>query len=570
MALKKKKNKAQKPEVADDFLAQEAIQEAETAPEYTLDIPEDEIWTYQIEGLQAPHINKPFKNAAVKKILVVIVLIIAIGAALYFSFRAVHSDEYQYNQLEDGTYELVRYSNPGGVRDIVIDYVVDEETGEKDLSKPITVIHEYAFNCDETLNSITFGKDVKQIDGKSIYSCWWVRDVFVDDDNPYYCDLDGVLYTKDLTQVVHYPNDHDKSIRLKLGYNVPTIQVDSNGNPVDKTLIKEGTTIDDYLKVDENYMPLKDENGNYLQPELITDNLLFDDEGRIMEELWGTTRTYNEAYFQNYNREVRTYVIPSTVTEIGELAFAYSNIVDLYIPEGVKTMENMAVFKNTVLINLYSYKTDNVISDFTYKAMDQMSEIYASLPEGLEYIGSDCLYYLRGLNYLYVPSSVTTIKHHAFWETCYKENKELMGVKVINTSYPDKQSFEDSVTTGDQWKPQYDYMLFKKSIDVNYGAQRESQYNYNVHRQYYWAVQWIINNTSEEVKNNSSYLVKDFDNDGTPELVLRQYDEASKTAVDTVLTFNYGYLDEYVGAADYANDTFSALTDNTQLDTINN
>ena len=68
-----------------------------------------------------------------------------------------------------------------------------------------------------------------------------------------------------------------------------------------------------------------------------------------MEELWGTTKKYDEKFFQEYNRNTRTYVIPSTVTTIGELAFAYSNIVDLYIPEGVTRMENMAVFKNTVL-----------------------------------------------------------------------------------------------------------------------------------------------------------------------------------------------------------------------------
>ncbi|MDE7124032.1 MAG: hypothetical protein K2N83_00895, partial [Eubacterium sp.] len=49
--------------VKDDFLAQEAKEVQETATAYTLDIPDDEIWTYQIEGLQAPHINQPYKNA---------------------------------------------------------------------------------------------------------------------------------------------------------------------------------------------------------------------------------------------------------------------------------------------------------------------------------------------------------------------------------------------------------------------------------------------------------------------------------------------------------------------------
>ena len=34
-----------------------------------LDIPEDEIWTYQVDGLAEPHIGKPIKNYTFKKII---------------------------------------------------------------------------------------------------------------------------------------------------------------------------------------------------------------------------------------------------------------------------------------------------------------------------------------------------------------------------------------------------------------------------------------------------------------------------------------------------------------------
>lgn len=426
MKLGNKKNKADKPN--DDFLAQEAKEEQAAAQTYTLDIPDDEVWTYQIEGLQAPHIGKPFENAKLKKIIIVITLLIAIGAAIFLSVYAVHNDTYEYKELDDGTYELVKFSNPGDVKEITIDYVVDLKTGEKDTSKPITVIDEFAFNCDEVLNEISFGKDVKEIDGKSIYSCWWIQNVWIDDENPYYCDIDGVIYTKDLTEVVFYPNDHDKYIRLQTGYA-------------------------------------------YLDDDGVQHSYLVDDEGAEMEDLWGTTEKYDEDYLAEYNRQVRTYVIPSTVTKIGELAFAYSNITDLYIPEGVTTMESMAVFKNTVLLNVYSYTTDKQITDVTYKAIDSMKSVYNSLPEGLEYIGSDCFYYCRGLSYMYLPSSVKYIGHHAFWDAVYKEDDELKGIKQIDTGASEEEFA--GVETGDQWRPQYDYMLFKKSVDVNYSAQRQ-------------------------------------------------------------------------------------------------
>lgn len=47
--------------------------------EVHLDIPDDEIWTYKIEGLAEPHINKPFKKAALKKMALVMTIIVAVS-----------------------------------------------------------------------------------------------------------------------------------------------------------------------------------------------------------------------------------------------------------------------------------------------------------------------------------------------------------------------------------------------------------------------------------------------------------------------------------------------------------
>lgn len=514
-----KKEKKKEKTNNDDFLAQEAAEEQQTAAAYTLDIPEDEIWTYQIEGLQKPHVSQPFKNAGGRKAIFIIVLVVAICLAMFFSVYAVHSDEYEYKLLEDGTYELVKFSNPGDVTELVIDYVVDLDTGEKDLTKPISVVDEYAFNCDEAITSITFGKDVKSIDSKAIYSCWAIQNVWVDEENEYYCDLDGVLYDIDLTEIVFYPTDHDKYLRAQNGYDS-----------------------------------------------------LVDDDGNDMEELWGTTNLYDEKYYQQYNRNVRTYVVPSTVTTIGELAFAYSNIVDLYLPNTVTKMDNMAIFKNTVLTNIFSYDTDTVITDTTYNAIDSMTAIQASLPDSLEYIGTDCFYYTRALTYMYIPENVTFIGHHAFWDAVYKDDGELVGISAINTPLSEDE-FSENVETGDHWRAQYDYMLFKKSIDVNYSVEREdyeTTLKSNINREYYWAVQWVINNKSEEVSAASSYLVKDLDGDGIPELVLRVLDEDTNETADTVITFEYNYLQDYDGAAEYSDSEFSALDDQTQIESILN
>ena len=50
-----------------------------------LDIPEDEIWTYQVEGLPAPAIGKTPKNYLLKKIIFTVTIVIAVAISIALS-----------------------------------------------------------------------------------------------------------------------------------------------------------------------------------------------------------------------------------------------------------------------------------------------------------------------------------------------------------------------------------------------------------------------------------------------------------------------------------------------------
>ena len=389
-----------------------------------LDIPEDEIWTYQVEGLAPPHINKPYKHYGLKKAIFAIVIIIAVSLSMYFSVRTVQSDVFEYSQLESG-YKFDKFSNTGYITELDIDYVSSIEYNNeiedpatnfsfaKDEAKKITEIREYAFNCDGTIKVVNIGADVLEIDGKSFYSCWALERIEVDENNPNYCDVDGVLYNKDMTEVICYPCNHDEYLRQKYGY--------------EKELYRDEVT-----------------------PE--------------------------------YQRDVQTYVVPSTVKTLGELCFNYANLREIYLPEGLESIETLAIFKlhervdewstTPSLSNIYTYKSASPVTDSHFTSQEALGEIYLSLPEGLKFIGSDALSYNQSLSYVYIPSSVTEIGHHAFWDDCYKEGKEIKGVNVINVAASEEEF--KSVDLGDNWRPQYDYLLFKKSIDINYSAERQA------------------------------------------------------------------------------------------------
>lgn len=387
-----------------------------------LDIPEDEIWSYQVEGLAPPHINKPYKHYTLKKIIFAITIIIAVSLSCYFSIRTVQKDVFEYDDTSNGTYQLSKFSNTGYITELNIDYVTSIEYDEnndnpetnfklvEDMTKRVTEIREYALNCDNNVKVIRIGAEVSEIDGKAFYSCWALQKIEVDENNPYYCDVDGVLYSKDKKEIICCPCDRDAYLCEKYGYS--------------------------------QY----DEKGDWKEPE-------------------------GEEY-EKYRKDVMTYIVPSTVEKIGELAFNYAYLTDVYLPESLKTIETLGFFKATSLENVYSYKGENFGGRFT--SQDEFDEVYLSFPDGLEYIGSDAFSYNQSMSYVYIPKSVKYIGHHAFWNTVYKENGELKGVSVINVRLS-KEEFSEKTETGDWWKPQYDYMLFKKSIDVEYSSQREKQ-----------------------------------------------------------------------------------------------
>ncbi|MEE1503695.1 MAG: leucine-rich repeat protein [Acutalibacteraceae bacterium] len=387
-----------------------------------LDIPEDEIWTYQVPGLAAPHINKPYKYYTLKKIVFVLVIIVAVSLSIYFSVMALQNDTFEYTETEQGI-EFSKFSNTGYLYELDIDYISDIEyiAGNndpatnfkvvKDETKPITSVREFTLNCDDKIKTIRIGANVTDVDTKAFYSCWALQNIEVDEDNPNYCDVDGVLYNKDKTEVLCYPCDHDEYLRQKYGY--------------ERELYKDEVT-----------------------PE--------------------------------YERDIQTYVVPSTVEKIDEMCFNYANLRVIYLPEGLKRIETLSVFKlhekvdqwgtTPSLTNVYSYKSDKV-TDTHFTNEKALGKVYNSLPEGLEFIGSDAFSYNQALSYVYIPESVTHIGHHAFWDTVYKEDGELKGVSEIYVAASEEKFA--NLEVGDDWKPKYDYMLFKKAVETVFDAERK-------------------------------------------------------------------------------------------------
>jgi len=81
--------------------------------------------------------------------------------------------------------------------------------------------------------------------------------------------------------------------------------------------------------------------------------------------------------------------------------------------------------------------------------------------------------YNRVCNYLRIPSSVTNIGQHAFWDTVEKNGDVFSGYEKIYISMTEEE-FKKNVDAGDQWLPQYDNGLLDKKVELVFEAEKLS------------------------------------------------------------------------------------------------
>ncbi len=93
-------------------------------------------------------------------------------------------------KIENGVLE--KYSEEPGVTEVVIPNIV-------------TSIGYYAFMRCEELTKITVPDSVTRMEKATFDSCKKLINITVSEDNPLYCDIDGVVFSKDQTKLLIYP-----------------------------------------------------------------------------------------------------------------------------------------------------------------------------------------------------------------------------------------------------------------------------------------------------------------------------------------------------------------------------
>ena len=241
------------------------------------------------------------------------------------------------------------------------------KSGEYIVPNGVTTIGDYSFYSCWSLSSITLPESVTSIGDFSFFDCWVLTEINVAVENKNYASLEGVLFSKDLTTLIKYPE-------AKTGdYTVPNGVV----------------SIGDYA---------------FYRCTLLT----------CIELPTSVTSIGNYAFSQCYS--LTSVILPESLTLIGEGAFeSCENLLSITLPTGLTSIGNAVFGWCTNLLSITLPESVTSIGNATFKNCESLTSII--LPESLITMGYEAFSGCSRLPSITLPESLISIGNWAF-ENC--------------------------------------------------------------------------------------------------------------------------------------------------------
>ena len=298
-----------------------------------------------------PDLKMKGKRNTVFKALFIIIISAFVGFSLFFSFNSISSDKYTYKENDTG-YTLFQFVGKEDDIALHIDYVRNE-SGNTDTAKPVTEVREFSMSCNEYVRFIFIGKDVSKLEPHCFYYTKNLMAIIVDPENQNYASVDGVLYSKDMKEIILHPmRNHQYRAALGAGFVAPSDEKTSEAFLTEFSK-KYG---DETTAGAEEYGKQFSKQAFYVIPDSvlkIEDSCFSDCEMLTYVDIPSSVKEIgNLAFFKCKGFE--TITIPDGVESIGSDGFSYcERVTYIYVPESVKFIGHHAFFGNLGCEKIY-------------------------------------------------------------------------------------------------------------------------------------------------------------------------------------------------------------------------
>ncbi len=308
-----------------------------------------------------------------------IILGLFYGANLSVFAEDTPAEAFEYTVNEDGeTVTITKYI--GDFTEVVIPSTID--------GKDVTVIGFNSFSGCSTLNSITLPDTITSIDGSAIYYCKKLTSINVDENNPYFSSYDGILFNKNNTALIRYPEG-----KPNITYTIPNTIISIGNSAFENCTNLTNITISESVK----------EIGSNV----------FENCSSLTEIIIPNSVTSIGEFAFNGCSNLKNITLSENIPAINDGVFLdCSALTSITIPDSVTSIGTCAFQECTNLTNITMSDNITSIGVCAFAICDNLEKI--DLPEKLTSIGDSAFCDCDLLANITLPASVTSIGEAPF------------------------------------------------------------------------------------------------------------------------------------------------------------
>ena len=279
---------------------------------------------------------------------------------------------------------------------------VKDKIKKVDIDEGITTVDMSVFSDFKNLSDVSFPRSVKNV--SSLSECPHLASINVPEENENYSTVEGVLFSKNGTELIHYP-----AAKSNLSYKIPegTTTICSNAFSDCKNL-QEVTLPESIDRVEAGAFSENSslETVNYMGKNPPNSNFTFENPPKV--QVW-----------TDYNGDELFGVNVSKVFEMGN----HDGFSWVFAPESTLTVKGTGIIERYNPLGKFKKLAKRLVIEDGITSIDTAAFygydfMDVKLPNTLETIGRKAFGGCKSLNSITLPTSLKTLGEHAF-DGCY-------------------------------------------------------------------------------------------------------------------------------------------------------